>query len=1621
MLILQDRSFTSLQSRTLALSSGEAEAAQASAEAAQASAEAARAAARKRRNSRASAAPTWPRLSSGQVKSYLTFFGDGSAECDGLHASLSDSVLDVYISWHLPGGRLESQMPDGATNEQLRAAKSASFRLPFEVLISVASFCTTHPNVMRVDTGTVSVPCPGGQRDRSSLAAACVSTSHVEKAMTGLREWPGCKAFADEPVIATAYLQTWHELGQHTGRNAQPLDETLRNAILRQCNLAVPRDVVLATWVVNAPLLMQRTCESLTVLHADLACSPCGEAGAWHVPGFTKTTDGVEGCVPLWRHHSLCLLAKYRLHEALELPIEKLRAAACGRACDDRLAPHLACPVCLVWLSRRLQGLSASERDGPRSVYQEVDAHEAFTGRLVDPEVLLQDFRTKMKLADAERLAAGLHAFPDEGRTLYAARHGGIMDYLVKGHTPEWVAERARIPVSTLLRYYRRHNIIKDPFESNGQFTRAQIKLVVVRAHEDGFLATEADVRLLLNECGLTLEDAVVLPRTVLFSHVAKVVASDVRHTSAAAALLRSTHIRSDLAFTDRAAVDVSEDVELSPAALCALLVEASHDNEERARSTFTALEAEAEHALSLMDAPAADVGIGPEARHLGLSSTDRTIVADRPVQLAAARSLSINDSLVSSAHLSDSWHLLATRCPKVRALFDRVRERGLRVAACPAAAALELASDSARLLPTTLAYNWAGAHGWCLGEIVACNDNPHALLNSVPLNFIAAYDDDPAAEHALCICDYGSTGVNGWLLFERVDGSQTNGELPVRTLPSKESARRVQSLATERPARSSRQETLAKIASVAAPNRDATRTPAELVVRPSDEPPSNRFVTTRAGGALRARAIFARASLHGQALPPVPLLLCTHSEAHAAVVARLEEQAVLTGTGQEALRVKMAKVCRLDLYVQAASAGHMGLIYGSHIGGQLWTLSAKPSFLAIMFLDMGRIHGGDKGFLAFPRGGYQAHIKARVTRGEARQLLTALGMPARMPFKERQQAAIELNARRGDDPTLAAGEAVLNAVFARLVCELHAEGGVFESDLPAITFEEGLGKLRVGSALVKEVATSFMCGPRWHAMLAKGPLSESVGQLNEGPYSRDASGNTIKFSADTVRTYKSVLSWWLRRNGWPSKNMPKRGRRNAYVSVVQLEMPVVRKAYYTVLRRCEEQKLHRAMAATEDVMQQLLTMLVVSVALDLTMMVAMCLSYALGLRVSDVHLLDRNNFRYGVAEERADVEFVLDRHKGDGNGEGFCRWLQHCHRCEFEYLSAAGNQDGRAWSVRSAATYQCTNNATPAARCHVCMLLMMLAMQGDAPHDAPLFREMAPGEVWSWQRLEFGSASSFSEERMRYRSFNARLRQLLLRVNAWRAGKGLVQWVAASFHWHMFRHGHVIMALVFNVPVTEILRSLRMLPSTLQAYRAHVSSAFGSLLDVAQTHCGVQERARSIECNALAVAAVGPGADCTVLRCELELMCATLHVSSSGLRHLRPAMRQLVIHGAAARSLLSIRFVVPLLAELQRTDGERTAQPAANVELPTSQHITNIEAPLLSDAALDVAVQALPDDEHETATQISTSDGATQVGDNVTADVGNLHDLEEAWHLLHHVAQRDVQCEHAALDSSGS
>ena len=154
-----------------------------------------------------------------------------------------------------------------------------------------------------------------------------------------------------------------------------------------------------------------------------------------------------------------------------------------------------------------------------------------------DPAVSLNDLRSS---ADVQRW------------TLYSARHGEIMHQLMSGVAVEMVAQMARIPVSTLLRHYRRHNLSDDTLERNGAFAEVQARIVLARAREEGFLASISAIEGLarrvqqLEGAGAAVQsmaDLVLLPRARLWALLAPVVAADASSTAAAAALLRSAAV----------------------------------------------------------------------------------------------------------------------------------------------------------------------------------------------------------------------------------------------------------------------------------------------------------------------------------------------------------------------------------------------------------------------------------------------------------------------------------------------------------------------------------------------------------------------------------------------------------------------------------------------------------------------------------------------------------------------------------------------------------------------------------------------------------------------------------------------------------------------------------------------------------------------------------------------------------------------------------------------------------------------------------------------------------------------------------------------------------------------
>ena len=103
-------------------------------------------------------------------------------------------------------------------------------------------------------TLSVCIPNPRHVRDDSK----CPAYSYVRKMMTALREEPTLDYISSDETVSAAYIQSLRELGQISDRKAQPLINSTRDAILDQCgDLTTPRQVRLATWTVNAPVLMR--------------------------------------------------------------------------------------------------------------------------------------------------------------------------------------------------------------------------------------------------------------------------------------------------------------------------------------------------------------------------------------------------------------------------------------------------------------------------------------------------------------------------------------------------------------------------------------------------------------------------------------------------------------------------------------------------------------------------------------------------------------------------------------------------------------------------------------------------------------------------------------------------------------------------------------------------------------------------------------------------------------------------------------------------------------------------------------------------------------------------------------------------------------------------------------------------------------------------------------------------------------------------------------------------------------------------------------------------------------------------------------------------------------------
>ena len=730
---------------------------------------------------------------SASVREYISFFGEGSTEVEPMHEALSDAILNVYVEWHLPGGRLQAEgaqaFPNGATKKELQEAKCSEYRVPFDVFLRTACYASQHPRHMRKRKGVVSFPDVYGHRARAR--GKCLSSSGLRHMKNALEEHEGLERLMSDDDVISAYDQAYKEIAQFQGCNAQPLTNQLADAIIRQCNPRQLSGLRTIAWTTIAPKLKARTHEGLSLLHADLSIKKGEKTGTWSVPGFTKTTDGIAGRVDGWEHRCGCKLIGCSMHEALELPIEELLNSACQPCLDDGASGTTldgTCAVCVTWCLQKMQGLSASPLDRINPIFQEVtsgsDGEERFNGNMVTVQDMLTCVRTAMEKADAERIARGLKPFPKEGRTLYMARHGGFIQSLLDGKSVEMAAKEGRISVATFLRYYRRHDLLDDPFEANGQFGTMNMKMVLARARSDGYLATETEIKDVLELCKVaSIDTACTMPRDELYERLAPVCATRLELASACAALLRSACTRANADQDQETVRLITEDDEVSVDEMTEMLKTfAERSAASVLAQTVAALDGFAQNQLALVSGEGTALSSSSHALVLASGSGQAEQDAARPTPLL-------------SPHLSDKWRQLARNDPTVRALFAEVQQRGLSVAAPPPDASLQLGSEAARLLPRVMAYRWR-REGWMLCELVACNTNAEATLSGMPINFIVAnlttngvsaveqhsWQADCALRHS----DYGMTSVNGWLLFEpTVPDAVHNKPLPLKLVPS--------------------------------------------------------------------------------------------------------------------------------------------------------------------------------------------------------------------------------------------------------------------------------------------------------------------------------------------------------------------------------------------------------------------------------------------------------------------------------------------------------------------------------------------------------------------------------------------------------------------------------------------------------------------------------------------------------------------------------------------------------------------------------------------------------------------------------------------------------------------
>ena len=584
-------------------------------------------------------------------------------------------------------------------------------------------------HVLDADDVTFSMPPPMGQGTTAKDKVLQAGT--LRDQMFRLRMDARMQAGSEAELIERAFRNSHQELAALTRvRHSEPLLPALQADLLRHLDLSTPRNVRCVTWLVVAPLFTWRTHEGLLTMHTDLEMPTEEQLGGWRVPGFTKTTDGSEGFVARWNHRCGCCNEKLSLTEILALSLDLLNAAACGVDASGRLSLELACPMCLVFLSRKLQGLGDNLSDGLSPLFQQVDGNGNFNGRIVVPEYLLEDVRSAMRRLNTEREDAGLQLYEIEAYTLYMARHGGIMALLMQGRTVEWVAEHvARISPETLYKHYRRHLIRDDPFEANGRFGQhAMLRSVVASAASEGFLCSASDIEALLRRMALSPELLQQIPRIQLLERLASIVIEEPTLTAACGALLRSHLLRSALVERCSSGTQLAiagEDVELEPSQLLEAVRAANVQKHARGAANLeAALLAPAQLQATTTSSPLLE---GPAAPH-------------EVVPLSACASTS----------------LLQVELAKI---LTELMERNIQKSALPRSDAIEAFQSG--VMPSTVLVNLPQV-GWQVAEIVSCSLESNAAM--LQLHSLAPQRIE---EHTLEPRFYEHAGCRGWLFLQ--------------------------------------------------------------------------------------------------------------------------------------------------------------------------------------------------------------------------------------------------------------------------------------------------------------------------------------------------------------------------------------------------------------------------------------------------------------------------------------------------------------------------------------------------------------------------------------------------------------------------------------------------------------------------------------------------------------------------------------------------------------------------------------------------------------------------------------------------------------------------------------